>query len=42
VPAADWQVFARAEWVETHELGGDLEEVHAVAKVSLGVRREFR
>ena len=42
VPATDWQVFARAEWVETHELGGDLEEVHAVAKVSLGVRREFR
>ena len=41
VPAADWQVFARAEWVETHELGLDDDEVHAVAKVSVGARREF-
>ena len=41
VPAVNWQIFARAEWLQTHELGGDLDDVHAVAKVSVGARREF-
>ena len=41
MPAADWQVFARAEWVETHELILDDDEIHAVAKLSFGARREF-
>ena len=41
VPAARWQVFARAEWVETHELDLADEAVHAVAKLSVGARREF-
>ena len=41
VPAANWQLFARAEWIETHELGDDHHDVHEVAKVSVGARREF-
>ena len=35
-PAAHWQVFARAEWMETHELGEDHDDVHEVAKLSVG------
>jgi hypothetical protein len=41
VPTRDWQVFARAEWIETHELGEDHEDVHEVGKLSVGLRREF-
>jgi hypothetical protein len=41
VPAAAWQVFARAEWIESNELGEDHHDVHEVAKLSLGLRREF-
>ena len=41
VPAADWQIFGRAEWIETHELGEDEAEIHEVGKLSIGVRREF-
>jgi hypothetical protein len=41
VPAADWQVFARAEWVESNELGEDHHDVHEVAKLSVGARREW-
>ncbi len=40
-PAAAWQLFARAERIETHELGEDHHEVHEVAKFSVGARREF-
>ncbi len=40
-PARDWQFFARAEWLETPELGADPHDIHEVAKVSVGVRREF-
>ena len=40
-PSRDWQLFARAEWLETNELGEDHHEVHDVAKLSIGVRREF-
>jgi hypothetical protein len=41
LPATDWQLFARAEWVETNELGNDHHDVHEVGKVSAGLRREF-
>ena len=41
VPAIDWQVFARAEWIETHELGDDDHEIHEVGKLSVGARRDF-
>ena len=41
VPAADWQLFARAEWIETPELGEDHHDIHEVAKLSVGARREF-
>jgi hypothetical protein len=40
-PSAGWQLFARAEWIETHELGDDHDEVHEVAKLSVGGLREF-
>jgi hypothetical protein len=40
-PAAGWQLFARAEWIETHELGDDHHDVHEVAKLSVGGLREF-
>jgi hypothetical protein len=39
-PAIDWQVFARAEWVESNELGEDHHDVNEVAKLSVGLRRE--
>ena len=38
--AANGFVFARAEWIESHDLG-PTEEIHKVGKVSLGARREF-
>ena len=41
VPARDWQLFGRAEWIETPELGDDHHDVHEVSKISLGLRREF-
>lgn len=41
VPAADWQVFGRAEHIETHDLT-PLEESFDVGKVSLGALRDFR
>jgi hypothetical protein len=41
VPAADWQLFARAEWIETHELGDDHHDIHEVGKLSVGGLREF-
>jgi len=41
-PAADWQLFARAEWIESPELGEDHHDIHKVAKLSVGARREFR
>jgi hypothetical protein len=41
VPARDWQLFGRAEWLETHELGEQHEDVNEVAKLSAGLRREF-
>jgi hypothetical protein len=40
-PATDWQLFARAEWIQTPELGEDHHDVHEVAKLSVGARREF-
>jgi hypothetical protein len=40
-PAQDWQVFTRAEWIETPELGEDHHDVHEVGKLSLGLLREF-
>ncbi len=40
-PARDWLLFARAEWVETHELT-PAETVYEVSKASIGARREFR
>jgi hypothetical protein len=40
-PSRDWQLFGRAEWIETHELGEDHDDTHEVAKISLGLRREF-
>ena len=40
-PSAGWQLFARAEWIETHELGDDHDEIHEVAKLSVGGLREF-
>ena len=39
-PNLEWLVFARAEWIESHELGAD-EEIHDVGKLSIGARREF-
>jgi hypothetical protein len=41
VPATDWQLFARAEWIETPELGDDHHDVHEVGKLSVGLLREF-
>ncbi len=41
VPASDWEVFARAEWVESHALGEDHHDIHEVGKVTVGARREF-
>jgi hypothetical protein len=41
VPARDWQVFSRIEWIESNELGGDHHDVHEVAKLTIGARREF-
>jgi hypothetical protein len=41
VPARDWTLFGRAEWVETHELT-PTEDIFQVSKLSLGVLREFR
>ena len=41
VPARDWQVFGRIEWLETHELGEHHEDVNEVARLSVGLRREF-
>jgi hypothetical protein len=41
VPAPDWQLFSRVEWVESNELGDDHHEVHDVAKLTVGARREF-
>ena len=40
-PAVDWQLFARAEWIESPELGEDHHDIHEVAKLSVGARREF-
>jgi hypothetical protein len=40
-PVANWQLFGRAEWIETHELGEDHHDSHEVAKLSVGARREF-
>lgn len=42
VPVPDWQLFSRAEWVESHELGNDHHDVHDAAKLTLGARREFQ
>lgn len=39
-PARDWQLFGRAEWLETHELT-PTEAVFEVAKMSFGARREY-
>lgn len=41
VPATDWQVFGRAKWIETHELGDDHDDIHEVGKLSVGLLREF-
>jgi len=41
MPAVDWQIFGRAEWIETHELGDDEDEINEVGKVSVGARRDF-
>jgi len=41
VPVANWQLFARAEWIETHELGDDHHDIHEVGKLSVGGLREF-
>lgn len=41
VPAPHWQLFARAEWVETHELGDDHHDIHEVGKLSVGGLRTF-
>ena len=41
VPAVDWQLFARAEWIETHELGDDDHGIHEVSKLTVGARRDF-
>lgn len=40
-PVPDWQVFSRAEWAESNELGDDHHEIHDVAKLTVGARREF-
>ncbi len=40
-PNLEWLVFARAEWIESHELGPD-EEIHDAGKLSVGARREFQ
>jgi hypothetical protein len=40
-PAPAWQLFYRAEWIESNELGEDHHDVHEVAKLSVGLRREF-
>lgn len=40
-PVREWLLFARAETVETHELG-PTEEVFNVGKLSFGAIREFR
>ncbi len=41
VPVVDWQVFGRAERIETHDLTA-FEETFDVGKVSLGLIRDFR
>jgi len=41
VPATDWQLFARAEWIDTHELGDDHHDIHEVGKLSVGLLRDF-
>lgn len=41
VPAPDWQLFSRVEWVESNELGDDHHDVNEVAKLTVGARREF-
>jgi hypothetical protein len=41
VPAPGWELFSRAEWVESHELGDDHHEIHEVGKLTVGARREF-
>ncbi|MGH8129667.1 MAG: hypothetical protein ACRES3_02300 [Steroidobacteraceae bacterium] len=40
-PAREWQLFARAEWVETHDLAPS-EDVFEVGKASFGALRSFR
>jgi hypothetical protein len=39
--APDWQLFARAEWIESNELGEDHHDVHEVGKLSVGALRQF-
>ena len=41
MPAANWQLFARAEWIETQELGEDHHHLHEVGKLSAGLLRSF-
>jgi len=41
MPAAGWQLFGRAEHIETHDLT-PLEETFDAGKLSLGVLRDFR
>jgi hypothetical protein len=41
VPAPDWQLFSRVEWIESTELGDDHDEIHEAAKFTVGARREF-
>ncbi len=41
LPTPDWQLFARAEWIETHELGDDHHDIHEVGKLSVGALRTF-
>jgi hypothetical protein len=40
-PVVDWELFARAEWIESPELGEDHHDIHEVSKLSVGARREF-
>jgi hypothetical protein len=41
VPAPGWQLFARAEWLQSDGLGAVHHDVHDVNKLTLGARREF-
>ncbi len=41
VPASDWQLFARAEWLQSDGLGEEHHDVHDVGKLTVGARREF-